>query len=566
MSGGLLNIVSVGNNNIFLTGNPSKTFFKTTYAKYSNFGLQKFRIDYEGSRDLRLTDESTFTFKIPRYADLLMDTYLVVTLPNIWSPVYHPCKSTDWNWCPYEFKWIKKLGINMIKEITITCGSLTLQKYKGQYLDSMVERDFSDSKKDLFNKMTGNIIELNDPANAYKRINTYPNTVYEKNSVGAEPSIRGRTLYIPINSWFTLNSNCAFPLISLQYNELVITVTMRPIQELFTIRDVFDNQYDFPYIQPDFRREELQMYRFLQTPPSMDISTMNYQNTIQTWNADIHLLSTYCFLSKDEVKMFALEDQIYLVKDVFDYTFYGLIGTKKLRIYSTGMVANWMWFLQRDDAYLRNEWSNYTNWPYGSLPNEIQLVPLNDPNVILITKEQEGVTDKDGNYIDASFSIAINPKGSLTTGFNSTGIFNAVNQKEILNSMGILFNGDYRENVLTSGVYNYVEKYIRTNGSAVEGLYCYNFGLNTNPFDIQPSGAINMSNFKTIELEINTFKPPIDLSNSSFDIICDLCGNTLGIRKTNYQLYNYNYNLHLFEERYNILSFIGGNCGMLYSR
>ena len=40
MPGGLLNIVSVGNNNIFLTGNPSKTFFKTTYAKYSNFGLQ----------------------------------------------------------------------------------------------------------------------------------------------------------------------------------------------------------------------------------------------------------------------------------------------------------------------------------------------------------------------------------------------------------------------------------------------------------------------------------------------------------------------------------------------
>jgi hypothetical protein len=109
MSGGLLNIVSVGNNNFFLTGNPSKTFFKTTYAKYSNFGLQKFRIDYDGLRDIRLTDQSVFTFKIPRYAELLMDTYLVVTIPNIWSPVYHPCSSTNYNWVPYEFKWIKKL-------------------------------------------------------------------------------------------------------------------------------------------------------------------------------------------------------------------------------------------------------------------------------------------------------------------------------------------------------------------------------------------------------------------------------------------------------------------------
>ena len=566
MSGGLLNIVSVGNNNIFLTGNPSKTFFKTTYAKYSNFGLQKFRIDYDGSRDIRLTDQSVFTFKIPRYAELLMDTYLVVTIPNIWSPVYHPCSSTNYNWVPYEFKWIKKLGISMIKEVTITCGSLTLQKYTGQYLDAMVERDFSDVKKDLFNKMTGNVPELNDPANSYGRIDAYPNATHQKNAIGAEPSIRGRTLYIPINTWFTLNSNCAFPLISLQYNELVVNVTMRPIQVLFTIRDVFDNQYFNPYIQPDFRKSEFQMYRFLQTPPSMDISTTKYKNIVQTWNSDIHLISTYCFLSKDEAKMFALEDQIYLVKDVFDYTFNGVVGSSRQRIYSNGMVSNWMWFLQRDDAYLRNEWTNYTNWPYDFLPQNAELVQFDDPNTITITKEEQYITDQNGFFIDASFSIAVNPNGSLTTGFNSTGSFNQVNQKEILNSLGIVFNGDYRENVMTSGVYNYIEKYTRTNGSAVEGLYCYNFGLNTSPFETQPSGAINMSNFKTIELEINTFTPPIDLSNSSFDVICDLCGNPLGVRKTNYQLYNYNYNLYLFEERYNILSFIGGNCGMMYSR
>ena len=35
---------------IILNENPSKTFFKTTYAKYTNFGLQKFRIDVEGQK------------------------------------------------------------------------------------------------------------------------------------------------------------------------------------------------------------------------------------------------------------------------------------------------------------------------------------------------------------------------------------------------------------------------------------------------------------------------------------------------------------------------------------
>ena len=44
MPGGLLNIVANGNQNIILNGNPSKTFFTTTYSKYTNFGMQIHRL------------------------------------------------------------------------------------------------------------------------------------------------------------------------------------------------------------------------------------------------------------------------------------------------------------------------------------------------------------------------------------------------------------------------------------------------------------------------------------------------------------------------------------------
>ena len=88
MPGGLLNLIAVGQANIILNGNPKKTFWKTSYSKYTNFGMQKFRIDYNGSRKLRMSDESKFTFKIPRYGDLVMDSYLAVTLPHIWSPLF----------------------------------------------------------------------------------------------------------------------------------------------------------------------------------------------------------------------------------------------------------------------------------------------------------------------------------------------------------------------------------------------------------------------------------------------------------------------------------------------
>lgn len=541
MAGGLLNLVSIGNNNVILTGNPSKTFFKVTYAKYTNFGLQKFRIDYDGLRDLRLMEASTFSFKMPRYAELLMDTYVVINLPTIWSPLYNPSQQTGNMWAPYDYKWIQDLGTNMISEITITCGSQTIQRYSGEYLRAMVDRDFSKEKKELFDKMTGNTKELNDPANAYGRINTYPSAYHIQDAI-SEPSIRGRTLYIPVNTWFTLDSRCAFPMVALQYNELHINVTFRPIKELFQVRDVFDPVNDFPYVAPDFNQAQFNMYQFLQTPPA-DLSVEDaYSNTTNVWNADVHLLSTYCFLSPEESKKFAAEDQVYLVKDVFEYNFQNITGTKKVQLTSSGMVANWMMYLQRNDVNMRNEWSNYTNWPYQYLPYDVVNGPVPGPG-----ENPEGAPISSG-------------------GIFVTGKLSPENHKEILETLAIVLNGDYRENVLESGVYNYVEKYVRTKGNAKDGLYCYNFCLNTDPLEYQPSGAINLSKFRLVELEVSTYIPSFDIQNMSYNIICDADGNPIGTNKNNWRLFEYNYNLKVFEERYNVLSFISGNCGMMYAR
>lgn len=552
MAGGLLNIISTGNNNVFLTGNPSKTFFKSTYVKYTNFGLQKFRIDYDGLRELRTSEDSIFTFKIPRYADLLMDTYIVVTLPDIWSPIYHPCEETNLRWSPYDFKWIREIGTHMIKEVTITCGGLMLQKYSGEYMAAMVERDFSEEKKKLFYEMTGNIEELNNPAYSFGRTNAYPSASYTTDTTGAEPSIRGRNLYIPINTWFTLNSNCAFPLVALQYNELNVSVTFRPIQDLFQVRDVFDHDFSYPYIKPNFNESRFQMYRFLQTPPSAYVAAENYENKISTWNADVHLLSTYCFLSPEETQKFAAEDHVYLIKDVFEHKYLNITGSKKLKVESNGMISSWMWFLQRNDVNLRNEWSNYSNWPYHSLPSNVTLAPI-EP-----LSGTEGVLE---------YGPGVHPMQTpQNSGITITGVFKPENRKEILETMGILINGEYRENLMTQGIYDCVEKYVRTKGNAKDGIYCYNFCINTSPFDYQPSGAINMSKFKNIEIELNTYLPTIDPSGSNVDVICDDDGNLIGVRKSNYRLYEYSYNLTLFEERYNVLSIIGGNCGMMHAR
>jgi hypothetical protein len=553
MPGGLLNISSEGNANVILTGNPTKTFFKVTYSKYTNFGLQKFRLDFDGLRDLRLTEESKYTFKIKRYADLLMDTYLVINLPDIWSPIYPPTAETGNQWAPYEFRWIKNIGAQIINEIEITCGSATLQRYSGEYILSMVERDFSAEKKELFDRMTGNIDELNDPANWEERTgtypykaHTYPSAYYTTASAGAEPSIRGRTLYIPINAWFTLDCRCAFPLASLQYNELIINVTLRPIQEMFQIRDVFDPKNKFPYIQPDFNVEQFKPYYFLQTPPGTNIDNSDvYENKTSTWKADVHLLSTYCFLTKEEQKLFASQDQIYLVKDIFEYSFLNITSSNRVKLTSSsGLVSNWMFFLQRNDVNQRNEWSNYTNWAYEDrIPSNIDIGP----------------------YATILNNQVVNGPG--LSNLYVTGDYAPANNRDILETFGIVIDGDYREYTFPKGLYDFVEKYTRTQGSAKDGLYCYNFCLNTSPFEYQPSGALNMGRFKNIEFEFTTYLPPISPTGAEVQVVCDDSGNVVSIsNQPSWALYQYNYNITIFEERHNILSFIGGNCGMMYAR
>ena len=563
MSGGLIQLVSASNQDIVLTGNPSKTFFKSTYHKYTNFSLQKFRLDFEGSRTLRLSEESTFTFKVKRYGDLLMDCYLSVELPNIWSPILPPQtdETTTANnsgaWIPYEFRWIENIGAQMISKITITCGNQTLQEFSGAYLLAMVQRDFSAEKKALFDKMTGNVPELNDPANSGSRVNAYPNAYYTSDPAGAEPSIRGRTLYIPLNSWFTLKSQMAFPLVALQYNELQIHVTMRPIQELFQIRDVMDSANNYPYIAPNFNQYYMQFYRFLQTPPDVALGVNSYTDTRTLWNADVNLNCTYCFLSNAESRIFALNEQKYLFKQARENVFYNVTGPNKVQLDSMGMISSYTFFLQRSDANLRNEWSNYTNWPYNYLPYD--LTPASTSGTYEIIR-----TNPDGTTTTVYIGPGVNANGKLT-GWMLTGNYNLENEKNILISMALLLDGSYRENAQPVGVYNYIEKYTRTAGNAPDGLYVYNFCMNSSHLDLQPSGAINMSRFTTIEFEINTIVPSLDPYAQSLTICDPETGNIIGINKPTWRIYDYNFNMVVFEERINMITFVGGNCGLMYA-
>ena len=233
--------------------------------------------------------------------------------------------------------------------------------------------------------MIGHTLEMMNPSNADGRVNAYPNAYYSTDPVGSEPSIRGRILYIPLNNWFGLKSQMAFPLISLQYNELHINITCRPINELFTIRDVMDDTNNYPYVAPNFNQWYMQFYRFLQPPPDIELGINSYVDKRELWNTDIHLNCTYCFLSNEEEKLFATSEQKYLIKQVNEKIFPNVTGPNKIDLDSIGMISNWLFYFQRSDANLRNEWSNYTNWPYNYLPLNVIQAPTSGSYTIYRT-------------------------------------------------------------------------------------------------------------------------------------------------------------------------------------
>jgi hypothetical protein len=320
-----------------------------------------------------------------------------------------------------------------------------------------------------------------------------------------------------------------------------------------------DYTNNYPVVAPNFNQFYMQFYRFLQTPPDTVLGATSYVDTRSIWNADINLNCTYSFLSNDESKIFAKNEQKYIFKQIYEKPYYNITGQNKVDIDSLGMVISWMFYFQRSDVNLRNEWSNYSNWPYAYLPYDVVTAP-SDGNVLVYRKTFSEPYTEMPFYIGPGVEQNGNQSGLMVT-----NVYRSQNIKEIMVNMAILLDGAYRENTLPAGVYNYIEKYNSSRGNAPEGLFCYNFCLNTDPYTSQMSGAINMSMFNKIELEFTTVIPPLDPLAQLLTICDPTTGELIGINKPTWRIYEYNYNLILFEERINMITFMSGNCGTMFA-
>ena len=232
------------------------------------------------------------------------------------------------------------------------------------------------------------------------------------------------------------------------------------------------------------------------------------------------------------------------MKQIYTYTFLGKSGSQIVDIESKDLIANYTWRLRRSDAFQRNEWNNYTNWAYKDIQPQKNELLTGD----IISRAGANIVSANTHYI--------------------TGTLGAYskNVKNILIDLGIVMEGVYREGVLDSGIYNYIEKYNKTGKNTKDGLYFYSFATDANRINYQPTGAMNVNRFKKVSFEFNTITPPIDAAGSSSEYICDLSGNAIGFRKNISKLNTYTYDLVVFEERYNVIMIQSGRIGLLHAR
>ena len=592
-----MNLVSGGAGDLLLTGSPTQSFFKTTYNKYTPFGVQLFRLDYEGSRALSETRPTTLTFKVPRYGDLLYDSYLVITMPAIYSDYRcsrcaktgtgaPPCccdSAVSGDWAlrqDYQFAWGQELGYTFIDEISVAIGGSVVSQMSGDWMGILKTLGRTGMDSILIDQMIGNTPDMIAPSVTNSGV--YPTVPkLENRPAGHYPSIAERTLYIPLGAWFTNTPSQALPLISLQYQEVEVTVRLRPLSQLYTIAvypgpvgtgkddcelgqtdcgddivpydgdscadptktdsdgeaptcpgcpDAFTPcQQQLPTVPrgtagdpcllaagDEINRSTYPACRIQEwLAPTCSGEDITLQHFIEgesssSWNPDIHLLARYVFLGDDERRVFAKIEQKYLINTAVYVDFESVDPTGSAALDIAGIVSTYVWRFQRSDVALRNQWMNYTNYAYTTVPNIpyqrpymycggtapiFTSPPAEPPMCPRFPKAQESHA-RDWNF------YGVPPQRRLHT---------PSNERDIMVSASLLLNGEVRESFFPAQVWNYVTKFTtQADGDLELGVYYYGYGLNDEIGDTQPSGALAMGKYTGATLQFTTLVPPLN--------------------------------------------------------
>ena len=90
MTGGLIQLTAYTGQDVFLTGNPQITFFKSVYRRHTNFAIETVELPFQGGN---IAFGEILNCNIDKLGDLMWKTALVVDLPSV--SLMHPIEIQD---------------------------------------------------------------------------------------------------------------------------------------------------------------------------------------------------------------------------------------------------------------------------------------------------------------------------------------------------------------------------------------------------------------------------------------------------------------------------------------
>ena len=222
MPGALLQLVAYGAQDVYLTGNPQITFWKSTYMRPNNFALESIEQTFNGQADFG----RRVTCTISRNGDLAFMTYLQVTLPEINQSMKNP------NTNGVYARWLDWIGVQLISQVEIEIGGQRIDRQYGEWIFLWSQLTLPQEKGKVALTMIGNTPDLTfmiDPS--FADIDGPCNSNAPQQICVPRNALPEKTLYVPLQFWFCTNPGLALPLIALQYHEVKINLDFRPIDE-----------------------------------------------------------------------------------------------------------------------------------------------------------------------------------------------------------------------------------------------------------------------------------------------------------------------------------------------
>ena len=257
MPGAFMQLVATGPQDVYLTGNPQTTYFKTVYRRHTNFSMECIKVEFKTKPAANQRVIAT----IDRRGDLVHDCF-IKTQTNLAGTGNNP-------------------GHNMIDYIECEIGGRLIDRHYGHWMEAHAElteeAGFTDAQFLDFSDETpppqrGTVI-FPFPVSGFLLENTHfissannnPNKFQLTAAAGGVKLTSENTyanVMVPLRFWFCRHIGLSLPLVALQYHEVNINIKFSDgdgVQAFFSGDKGPDLWCNYIYLDTDERRRYAQV-------------------------------------------------------------------------------------------------------------------------------------------------------------------------------------------------------------------------------------------------------------------------------------------------------------------